>query len=103
MNTNEIQTEKGETQKEGGSAWIWLVAGAHMLCCGLPLLILSGLSIFAFFKNNPAISIGLAVMGVIGFIWYLKRGCATCPRNEGRCIGGTCKTKRNISKTMDVD
>jgi hypothetical protein len=29
---------------------------------------------------------------VIGFIWYLKRGCATCPRNEGRCSPGLART-----------
>jgi hypothetical protein len=37
-----------------------------------------------------------AVVGVIGFIWYLKRGCATCPRNEGRCSPGlACATEEN--------
>lgn len=92
MNTQEIKSDEVNAEKEGGGKWIWLFAVAHLLCCGLPLLLLSGISIATFLKSNAAIAIGLAVLGVVGFIWYLKRGCATCPRNEGRCIGGACKT-----------
>lgn len=60
----------------------------HLLCCGLPLLLLSGLSLSFLIPTWPVIGIAVAVLGVVGFIWYLKRGCATCPRNEGRCSTG---------------
>lgn len=101
MNNDVTQTEDVQNEKDGGTKWgIIIFAVAHMLCCGIPLLILSGVSIVAFFKSNAAIAIGLAVLGVVGFVWYLKRGCATCPRNEGRCIGGSCKTSNPPSKIL---
>src|SRR5437867_7825338 len=99
MDTNNMQSEVKNTEQKRGGKWIWLFAITHMLCCGLPLLLLSGISIIAFFKNNPAVSIAIATIGVIGFIWYLKRGCATCPRNEGRCLNGQCKTTLSKNKS----
>ena len=62
-----------------------LVAALHFLCCGVPLLLLSGMSLAFLVPLWPIAAATLAVVGVIGFAWYLKRGCATCPRNEGRC------------------
>lgn len=71
-------------QDTGGFWPIALFAGLHLLCCGIPLLILSGVSL-AFLRGRwPVLAVVLAVIGIIGFIWYLKRGCPTCPRNEGR-------------------
>jgi hypothetical protein len=64
---------------------IALFAGLHLLCCGIPLLLLSGVSLAFLVPSWPVVGSVVAVIGVIGFIWYLKRGCATCPRNEGRC------------------
>lgn len=58
----------------------------HLLCCGVPLLLLSGVSLSFVAPQWPPIGAGLAVLGVVGFIWYLKRDCATCPRNKGRCM-----------------
>jgi len=81
-----------EPKEDKGGFWaIALFAVAHRLCCGIPLLILSGVSL-AFLRDRwPVFAIILAVVGVIGFIWYLKRGCATCPRNEDLCLGGRCE------------
>ena len=62
-----------------------LFALLHLLCCGLPLLLLSGVSLAFLRPTWPALGSGLAIVGVIGFAWYLRRGRATCPRNEGRC------------------
>lgn len=62
-----------------------LLAGLHFLCCGVPLLLLSGVSLAFLAPLWPIAAGSLAVIGVVGFAWYLKRGCATCPRNEGRC------------------
>jgi hypothetical protein len=65
----------------------------HLLCCGIPLLLLSGVSLAFLLPTLPIAGTILAVLGVVGFIWYLKRGCATCPRNEGRCRDGVvCAT-----------
>lgn len=54
-------------------------AALHFVCCGLPLLLLSGVSLARFWNHWPAIAGGVAIVGVIGFVWYFKRGCATCP------------------------
>lgn len=63
-----------------------VLALLHFVCCGLPLLLLSGFSLAFLAPYWPWAAGVLAVVGVIGFGWYLKRGCATCPGNDqGRC------------------
>ena len=74
-----------ERQTNDGTKAVAVFAIAHLLCCGLPLLLLSGVSLSFVLPSWPIIGALLAVIGAIGFAWYLKRGCATCPRNEGRC------------------
>jgi uncharacterized membrane protein YqjE len=69
----------------------WLFAGLHLLCCGIPLLLLTGVSFTFVWPTWPVIGSVLMVLGIIGFVWYIKRGCATCPRNEG----GSCSIKRH--------
>ncbi len=58
-------------------------AGLHLLCCGIPLLLLAGVSFTFVSPVWPIAGAALIGLGIVGFIWYLKRGCATCPRNEG--------------------
>lgn len=64
----------------------WLFAVLHLFCCGLPLLLLSGVSLATLWAQWPWLAGALALVGVIGFAWYLKRGCATCPRNESCAV-----------------
>lgn len=71
--------------RKESTASLVLFAVLHLLCCGLPLLILSGVSLGFLLPHWPVIAAVLAVVGVVGFAWYVKRGCATCPGNEGRC------------------
>jgi hypothetical protein len=66
----------------------------EVLCCGIPLLLLSGVSPAFLMPSWPVMGGLFAVVGVIGFIWYLKRGCAACPRNEGRCSPGLARTPK---------
>ncbi len=54
----------------------------HLLCCGIPLLLLSGVSLAFLAPAWPLLGGVLAVLGIVGFVWHLKRGCPTCPRNE---------------------
>lgn len=70
---------------KSGVGAVALFAVLHFLCCGVPLLILSGVSLAFLRPTWPVIGSAFAVLGAAGFIWYLKRGCAACPRNEGRC------------------
>lgn len=69
----------------GTNASFLIFAALHFVCCGLPLLLLSGVSLAFLAPLWPVAAGVLAVVGVVGFAWYLKRGCATCPRNEGQC------------------
>ena len=70
------------------SSLAFLFAALHLVCCGLPLLLLSGVSLAFLRPGWPMLSISLAVLGLVGFLWYCKRRCATCPRNEGFCQPG---------------
>lgn len=69
--------------KKSWSRGVILFAGLHLLCCGLPLLLLAGVSFKFVSPVWPIAGVVLALLGIGGFIWYAKRGCATCPRNEG--------------------
>lgn len=62
-----------------------LFAVLHLLCCGIPLPLLSGVSLAFVRPAWPVIGTVPVIIGIVGFVWYLKRGCATCPRNEGQC------------------
>lgn len=77
-------TTVGGYLSDKGMAFI-LVAVLHVICCGLPLLLLSGVSLAFLAPYWPIAAWILAALGAVGFVWYFKRGCATCPRNEGRC------------------
>jgi hypothetical protein len=52
----------------------FLLAVVLVICCALPFLLASGVSL-AFIKPYwPLIGGALAIAGVVGFIWYVKRG-----------------------------
>lgn len=63
----------------------------NFLCCGIPLLLLSGVSLATIFPSWPAFGGGIAALGMLGFIWYLRKGCATCPGNGKQCSGRRCE------------
>jgi hypothetical protein len=76
-----------EVQDNDSKQWngaIAAFAALHLICCGLPLLLLSGVSLAFIAPYWPVLAGVVAVLGAIGFVWYLRRGCATCSRNEGR-------------------
>lgn len=89
-----------ENRNNNRSRTFILFAVLHLFCCGIPLLLLSGVSLAFLVPTWPVAGAILAVIGVIGFIWYLKRGCPTCPRNEGGC-NGSCKI-RDINENKAV-
>ena len=80
-----------EQLNEAAKTRFWIFAGLHLLCCGIPLLLLAGVSFSFVWPTWPVIGGVLMALGVGGFIWYMKRGCATCPRNEG----GSCAMKKH--------
>lgn len=48
---------------------IALIAGLHALCCGIPLLLVSGVSLAAIFAYWPIIGAGLGFVTAGMFIW----------------------------------
>ena len=78
------------------------IALLHLICCGLPLLLLSGVSLRFLVPQRPFIGIVLVALGVIGFVWYLKRGCTTCPRNEA-CRGSSCDLPSQSQVTIGTN
>jgi hypothetical protein len=92
------QSQNGQQNDDlsaGITKGFWLFAGLHLLCCGIPLLLLAGVSFTFVWPSWPVIGSVLMLLGIVGFAWYMKRGCATCPRNEGR----SCSIKKH-SKLM---
>ncbi len=52
-----------------------LVMVLHLICCGLPLFLLSGGSL-AFLAPSWPIATGITVLGVVGLGWHLHRRVA---------------------------
>ncbi len=76
---------------------IGLLSVLHVLCCGLPLLLLSGVSLATIFPSWPVVGSILAVLGVVGFVWYLRKGCFTCPGNSNAC---RARTSQNLKPEL---
>jgi membrane protein implicated in regulation of membrane protease activity len=89
-------------QGNGGGKTFLVFAILHLLCCGIPLLLLSGVSLAFLAPTWPVVGVTFAIIGIVGFIWYLKRGCPTCKRNEGGC-NGNCKIRDINNKKATAD
>lgn len=61
---------------------VMLIAGLHVLCCGLPLLLLSGVSLATISPSPLMLGVILALIGIVGFIRYRRKGCAACPAKQ---------------------
>ena len=60
---------------------VTLIAGLHVLCCGLLLPLLAGVSLASLLPARPAIGAIAALLGLVGFVWIVRKGRATCPAN----------------------
>lgn len=89
MNTSRNEIDPSDTTDFGASPPMGLTIAAlsafHFLCCGIPLLLLSGVSLATLVPSWPVAGGALALVGLVGFVWYLRKGCATCPGNPRRC------------------
>lgn len=70
-----------------------LLAVLHVFCCGIPLLLLSGVSFAFVVPNWPVLGGIVATLGLVGFAWYCKRRCPTCPGREGCSLTERSKCK----------
>lgn len=64
---------------------VMLIAGVHVLCCGLPLLLLSGVALATVLPSWPELGGTIALLVIVGFVWYLRNGCTICPSDPKRC------------------
>lgn len=55
---------------------VTLVAGLHVLCCGLLLPLLFGLSVAAVFDSWPAIGAIVALLASAGLVWHVRKKAA---------------------------
>lgn len=74
------------------------LSALHVLCCGLPLLLLSGVSLTALLPSSPMVGGILALLGVAGFVWRRKKRGATCPGSSRRCRTGDIASRRERSE-----
>lgn len=60
--------------------WVKTVAfvALHLVCCGVPFLILSGVSVSLLLPHWPLAAAIVAVVCLIGFAWHVRRGCSAC-------------------------
>lgn len=63
----------------------------HFVCCGVPLLLLSGVTLATIVPSWPVVGGSLALLGIVGFVWYVRKGCATCPGNQTQFGERTCR------------
>lgn len=102
MNRSRNEVDPSDTTDFGAKPpmglTITLLAALHVLCCGLPLLLLSGVSLATIFPSWPVIGAVVAVLGIVGFVWYLRKGCATCPGNSMRCRAEKSGVSPELSK-----
>jgi hypothetical protein len=56
---------------------IVLLGAFHVLCCGVPLLLLSGISLAVLVPNWPLAAGVLALIGVLGLVRYVRKGRRT--------------------------
>lgn len=55
---------------------IALLSAFHFLCCGVPLLLLSGVSLVTLVPSWPVAGAMLALLGVVGLVWHLWKARA---------------------------
>lgn len=59
-----------------------LLAILILVCCALPFLLLSGVSVAFIRPYWPLVGAVVAVAGLLGFIWYVVQGWPKRPRHR---------------------
>lgn len=65
---------------------IALLSGFHLLCCGIPLMVASGVSLSSLLPSSTAVGALIAMAASVWFIWYLRRGCGTCAQAADEAV-----------------
>ena len=64
---------------------VTLIAGLHVLCCGLLLPLLTSVSLATIIESRPAAGAIIALLVGAGLIWQVRNGCAARSGNSKRC------------------
>lgn len=57
---------------------IALLSGFHFLCCGIPIMVASGVSLSSLVPSSNVVGALVALSASAGLIWHLRRGCGSC-------------------------
>ena len=73
-------------ERREGWGLVAAFAVLHLLCCGVPLMVLSGVSLGVLFPKWP-VAAGRAGRGRSGRVHLVREAeVRNLPRNEGRCM-----------------
>lgn len=89
MNTSRNEIDPSDVTDFGAKPpmvlTIALLSAFHFLCCGVPLLLLSGVSLVTLIPSLPVAGGIVALLGVVGLVWYRRKASAACAGNPERC------------------
>lgn len=54
----------------------------HLVCCGLLLLLVFGVTLPFLDESWPIAAFAIALLLIVGFAWYWRRACSACPEEE---------------------
>ena len=97
-----LRNEVEETDKTDHAAKaplgvvVAFLAGLDVLCWGLPLLLLSGVSLATMFPSWLVIGVMIALLGIVGVVRYLRKSCATCPASSKRQPLDSTKCRKRV-------
>ncbi len=57
---------------------IALLSGFHFLCCGIPIMVASGVSLSSLLPSSNVVGALVALAASAGLVWHLRRGCGSC-------------------------
>lgn len=77
---------------------IAFMGALHALCCGLPLLLLSGVSLTTLLPISSMTGGILALLALASFVWHRKKSNAACAESALGCRAGELKARENILK-----
>jgi len=66
---------------------IALLSGFHFLCCGIPIMVASGVSLGSLVPSSSSVGALVALTASAGLIWHLRRRCASCLPSEAVTSG----------------
>lgn len=66
---------------------IALLSGFHFLCCGIPIMVASGVSLNSLMPSSNVVGALTALSASAGLIWHLRRRCASCVPSEAVTSG----------------